>query len=344
MHQRLPAEWEPQSGVLLTWPHPGTDWAPVLSRVEPVFVRIGREVTRFERRLGACHDEDRRAHVAARLAEADVDLSRVVLAVVPSDDTWARDHGPITVYRGGRPAVLDYVFNGWGGKFEATLDDQIPSRLAGCGVFGHAACEVQDLVLEGGSIEVDGGGTLLTTRQCLLNPNRNPGLGQAEIEARLRTALGVTRFLWLSHGHLEGDDTDSHVDTLARLCDPRTIAYQSCDDRADPHHENLAAMAEELRAFRTAGGDPYRLLPLPWPRPCLAEDGRRLPATYANFLIVNDAVLVPTYDDPADRHALARLEDVFPDREIVGVPCRALVEQGGSLHCLTMQLPEGLLA
>jgi agmatine/peptidylarginine deiminase len=339
----LPAEWAPQSGVLLTWPHAESDWRDALDEVEPVFLAIAHAVTRFEHLLVASLNDGHRAHIADRLLHADVDITRVTLIVTPSNDTWARDHGPITVIENGRPVLLDFRFNGWGGKHEWGLDDQITRCLHEAGAFGAIERRGVELILEGGSIESDGAGTLLTTASCLLTPTRNPQYDRAGVEAELRRLLGVQRVLWLEHGHLEGDDTDSHVDTLARLCDANTIAYQCCDDPQDSHYPALAAMEGELQAFRTAAGEPYRLMPLPWPRPQRDADGRRLPATYANFLIINGAVLAPVYDDPADAIALSRLRECFPGREIIAVDCRALIRQNGSLHCVTMQLPEGVL-
>lgn len=336
----LPAEWAPQAGVMLTWPHAGTDWAPALPRVLPVFVEIARQVALRELVVVACHDATVAAEVRALLGAAGVDPARLRLHVAPCDDTWARDHGPITVLEDGAPRVIDFAFNGWGGKFAATQDDAIPARLHALGAFGGAPLELCPLVLEGGSVESDGLGTILTTAQCLLAPGRND-LGEAALTAALRERLGAARVLWLRRGQLDGDDTDGHIDTLARFCDPRTIAYQACDDPADRHHAELAAMADELAALRTADGEPYALVPLPWPRARFDVQGRRLPATYANFLIVDGAVLVPTYDDAADAEALARLQAAL-QREAVGIDCRALIEQGGSLHCLTMQLPRPL--
>ena len=200
------------------------------------------------------------------------------------------------------------------------------------------------LVLEGGSTESDGRGTILTTAECLLNPNRSPHLTQEEIEATLGASLGADRFLWLEHGFLAGDDTDSHVDTLARLCPDDTIVYVRCDDPGDEHHPALAAMEAELRGFRTREGKPYRLVPLPWPRPQTDSEGHRLPATYANFLVINGAVLVPTYGDRSDAAALAAVGSAFPGREAIGIDCRPLILQHGSLHCVTMQLPKGVLS
>lgn len=339
----LPPEWAPQSAVQLTWPHAEGDWAPHLALVEPSFVEIARQVSLRERVLIACNDADHLAHVRALLTRAGVAMAQVRLFAVPSNDTWARDHGPITVLDGNRPLLLDFGFNGWGLKYRANLDNQITRRLHGLGAFGDAPLRTVGLILEGGGIESDGAGTLLTTSQCLLSPNRNPHLDQAGLEAELRRCFGVERVLWLQHGYLAGDDTDSHVDTLARLCDPRTIAYVRCDDPADEHYAELQAMEAELRTFRTADGQPYRLVPLPWPAPKFDAEGERLPATYANFLIINGAVLVPTYDDPKDAEALAALAACFPEREIVGVPCAPLILQFGSLHCVTMQIPEGVV-
>jgi len=337
----LPPEWAPQSGVMLTWPHPSGDWAPRLAAVEPVFAAIAREIARRERVLIVCHDAAHRAHVEAALYAAGVDRARVVLGVAPSNDTWARDHGPITVLCREQPLLLDFRFNGWGGKYRHDLDNLITRRLHEAGTFGRVPLETLDLVLEGGSIEVDGSGTLLTTKRCLLAPSRNPGISQQQLEQELSEWLGLKRVLWLEHGHLEGDDTDSHIDTLARFCDTRTIAYVACDDPNDAHYRELQAMEEELKRFRAADGSPYRLVPLPWPR-AQYDGGCRLPATYANFLIINGTVLVPTYHDPADGVALERLGQCFPDREIAGVDCLPLIAQYGSLHCVTMQFPAGV--
>lgn len=348
--RRLPAEWEPQSGVQLTWPHADTDWGPNLPSAEAVFAQIGAAITRHESLLVVCappraghpEDDDDQGAILERLAEAGADPERVYLAAAPADDTWARDHGPITVLEADRPRLLDFVFNGWGGKFPAEQDTRLTGRLAELGCFGTHPVTAIDLVLEGGSIESDGRGTLLTTRHCLLTPTRNPALSQAAIEARLREHLGAERILWLEHGALEGDDTDSHIDTLARFCDPATIAYTRAADARDSQQPELQRMADQLASFRQANGTPYTLIPLPLPAP-IVEAGRRLAATYANFLIINGAVLVPTYDDPADAVALDRLARAFPGREVIGIDCREIIRQGGSLHCLTMQYPAGVL-
>jgi agmatine deiminase len=238
---------------------------------------------------------------------------------------------------------LDFVFNGWGGKFPAELDNGVTRRLHEHGAYGDACFETIEFVLEGGAIDTDGAGTLLTTSQCLLTSTRNGGLTQRQIEEMLLSALGLDRVLWLNHGYLAGDDTDSHVDTLARFCDASTIAYVKCSNPDDEHYESLGAMEAELTALRTADGLPYRLVPLPLPTACFDEHGARLPATYANFLIINGAVLAPVYGVPEDAEALTRLTNCFPDRKIVDVPCRTLIEQHGSLHCVTMQIPKGVV-
>ena len=343
MKRVLPAEWAPQSGVMLTWPHFHSDWGPWLDQVEPVFAQIARAISQRELVLVVCLDSTHQQHVINVLTHAGVTLDRVRLHNIASNDTWARDHGPVTVMEDGQPLMLDFTFNGWGGKFDATLDNQITRQLHSAGAFGSIALRTIDLVLEGGSIESDGAGTLLTTAQCLLTPTRNPQYNRDDIEDCLRSVLGFEHFLWLEHGYLAGDDTDSHIDTLARLCSTDTIAYVACDDPTDEHYAELKAMEAELEAFRTRDGKPYNLVPLPWPKPRFDADGRRLPATYANFLIINGAVLLPTYDDPADLEAAARLAQCFPDREIIRIPCLPLILQYGSLHCVTMQLPAGVL-
>ncbi|WP_110710353.1 agmatine deiminase family protein [Salinicola sp. CR57] len=343
MTLRLFPEWYPQDAIQLTWPTPTSDWAPLLEHIEATLEAMVVAITRYQPVLIVVHDDRQRARLGGRFAALGVDAARYHLAVAPSDDTWARDHGPIAIERDGTLELLDYVFTGWGGKFAAERDDALTRTLADQQLFA-AAVVSQALILEGGAIDTDGEGTLLTTCACLLNPNRNPGLDRDAVENQLAEQLGASRVLWLEHGHLEGDDTDSHVDTLARFCDPATIAYVRCDDPDDVHHEALMAMEEELKALRREDGSPYRLLPLPWPKPCLdPEDGHRLPATYANFLIINGAVLVPTYGDAADYRALKVLDEAFPGRDVIPIDCRAVIRQHGSLHCLTMQLPRGSL-
>ena len=339
----LPAEWAPQSAIMLTWPHADTDWAPILDDVERVYRDLAVAIGLRQPVLISCEDADRLPQIQAYLRNAGVPDNHVKLYQVPADDTWARDHGPITVYREGAPVLLNFRFNAWGGKFESSKDDRINGELAKQGAFGNSQVQDVDFILEGGSIESDGQGTLLTTSACLLTDTRNSEQTQQDIEANLKQLLGVQQVLWLHHGHLAGDDTDSHVDTLARICDPQTICYVRCEDETDPHYAALNAMEAELRAFRTLAGEPYRLVPLPMPTAQFGPEGDRLPATYANFLIMNDAVLVPTYGVPEDETALNILQGCFPDREIVAINCRPLIEQHGSLHCVTMQIPAGVL-
>jgi agmatine deiminase len=341
MKTRLPAEWEEQEGVLLAWPHAETDWAPHLDSVEPVFLEITRLISRFERVFIVAKNEK---EVALKLKSAGTLMERVIFFRMDTNDTWARDFGPITVMENEKPVILDFAFNGWGLKYPGHLDNRVTSRLFLSGAFGNAPLRTVDMVLEGGSIESDGNGTILTTAECLLNSDRNPHLTREEIELALGKALGTHRFLWLENGGLEGDDTDSHVDTLARFGPFDTILHASCHDPTDDHYHSISAMAEELKAFRSPKGKPYRLMPLPWPSPCRDKNGDRLPATYANFLVINGAVLVPTYGSEKDRAALEAVGQAFPGREIISVDCLPLLQQHGSLHCLTMQIPKGALA
>lgn len=332
MNKTLPPEWAPQHFVQLTWPHEQTDWVDMLDEVTQCFVEIARHIIQHENLLIVCRDT---AQIINLLK--DLDSNKITLVEIPSNDTWARDHGGITVLENGKKVICDFTFNGWGKKFEAGLDNRITKALFDKGVFGIDADYRNnlDFVLEGGSIESDGEGTLLTTSTCLLSDNRND-LTKEAVEAKLKEYFGLNRVLWLENGYLAGDDTDSHIDTLARFCDANTIAYVQCDDEADEHFESLKTMEEELRNFTTVSGKPYRLIPLPM-ADAVFEGDERLPATYANFLIINGAVLMPTYQSPKDDIALKQLELAFPDRKIIGINCLPLVKQHGSLHCVTMQ-------
>jgi agmatine deiminase len=337
----LPAEWEEQDGVLLAWPHERSDWQPILDQVAPVFGEVIAQVSRRERVLLVATEA---APVAEALEKAGACMENIRLFTITTNDTWARDFGPLIVREPAGLKILDFGFNGWGLKFPAHLDNRITQRLCRDGAFADLPLLSPGLILEGGSIESDGNGTILTTSACLLSPNRNPHLSRRQVEEALHNLLGARRVLWLDNGYLAGDDTDSHIDTLARLCPDDTIVHVACDDPADEHYAALRAMTEELRQFTTDSGIPYRLLPLPWPKPKLADDGHRLPATYANFLVINGAVLVPTYRDEADAPALETVGRAFPGREIIGIDCLPLIEQHGSLHCITMQIPRGALA
>lgn len=331
--RRMPAEWELQSCVQLTWPHKDTDWAPILPDITAVYEEMAREIRKREPLL--------------------------VVDDIPHNDTWARDHGFITVeetsaisHQPSSIILLDFCFNGWGEKFEAALDNQINRHLFGQGLVKGTYEDHLDFVLEGGSIESDGKGTIFTTTCCLMAPHRNQPLTQQEIEDRLKAYLGAERVVWLNHGSLIGDDTDGHIDTLVRICPNDTLLYTGGDD----DHPDLALMEQELQELRTLEGKPYRLLKLPLPHPIYnplqtsqrgdfspssegsGEGLDRLPATYANYLVLNGAVLVPTYAQPdLDAEAMRIIGEAFPDREIVGIDCRAVIRQHGSLHCCTMQ-------
>jgi len=339
---RFPAEWEQQSAVLIAWPHAETDWAQRLGEVEETYVALVAAITRFQPAVICVADEDLQTYAEARLRSARVDMAKVRFVLAEYDDTWLRDSGPITLRRAdGGFRLLDFRFTGWGGKFEASRDDLLVGALDNTGLFHDSDLQSIDFALEGGAIDTDGAGTLLTTWQCL--HERHPQRSRESLSEDLARWLAQDRVLWLDHGYLEGDDTDAHVDTLARFADADAIVYQDCDQPADSHHAELQAMGAELAALRQSNGQPYRLFALPWAEP-IVDEGRRLAASYANFLIVNGAVLMPAYGDVADARAQAVLAEAFPDREIVPVPCRPLIWQNGSLHCITMQLPAGLLA
>lgn len=342
----LPAEWAPQSAVMLTWPHQGTDWAGILDEVEPVFLEIARAILRFQHLVVSCENLVRLQDLERELntwADQQDLPGRVHSVSAPANDTWARDHGPITVITNESPTLLDFRFNAWGGKFPWEKDDAINRHLANSGVFGATLMQAVDFVLEGGSIESDGEGTLLATSECLLTPSRNASMDRSAIEQLLSEILGANRILWLNHGYLAGDDTDSHIDTLARFCAPDHICYVTCPDVADEHYSALAAMEEDLQEFRQRDGTPYQLTALPWPDPVFDHEGERLPATYANFLIINGAVLLPVYGVPQDEEAIRIIRQIFSSRQVIPINCRALVQQHGSLHCVTMQIPEGVV-
>jgi agmatine/peptidylarginine deiminase len=331
----LPAEWVEQDFVQLTWAHIDSDWADMLDEVEVCFVEIAREISKRENLLIVCQSK---RELRERLHK--INTSRITFVELPSNDTWARDHGGITIFENDKRKILDFTFNGWGMKFAANFDNQITRQLFQKGIFGKNTIyeNRKDFVLEGGSIESDGEGTLLTTVECLLSDNRN-NKSKEEIEHILKETFGLKQILWLHHGYLAGDDTDSHIDTLARFCTPHIIAYVQCTDKEDEHYAALKKMEEELQNFHRLDGKPYQLLPLPM-ADAVYENDERLPATYANFLIMNDAVLLPTYNSPKDEIAKRQLQKAFPNREIIGINCLALIKQHGSLHCVTMQYPK----
>lgn len=339
----FPSEWHPQSGVQLTWPHAGTDWAYILDEVTECYVRMAMEIAVRERLIIVAQEAEQVEQLLSQRLPQRA-LRNISIHCIPTNDTWARDHGFLTLLTPQGPRLLDFQFNGWGKKFRADLDNQICRRMMEQHILNGTREDHLDFVFEGGSIESDGCGTLLTTSECLLAPNRNQPLSQTDIEQRLLSALHAERVLWLDHGYLAGDDTDSHVDTLARPCPSDTIAYVQCLDTEDEHYAALHAMEQQLKEFRTLSDEPYRLIPLPMAAAEYDEDGQRLPATYANFLVVNGAVLMPTYRHPElDELAKKQLQKAFPKHEIVGIDCRVLIEQHGSLHCCTMQFPLGVV-
>ena len=331
--KRLRAEWESHNVILMAFPHEATDWAQYddWEAVTAPFVRIAQAVAYYQMVYMLCRD-------AEAIKPLFCSTTNIIFLETDYDDTWTRDYGALSIEEDGRKKLVDFTFDGWGGKFEAAKDNAINRWLSGKGFYGGAPLERVEYVLEGGAIDTDGAGTILTTRQCLCHPNRNGGVDTDEVETMLSDTLGTTRVLWLEHGYLAGDDTDGHVDLLARFVNATTITYVTCDNPKDEHFEALKKMEEQLQSFRTESGEPYTLIPLPLPEPKYNKEGERLPATYANFLISNGAVVYPTYSDPNDKKVGEILREVFPNREVIPINCLSLIQQGGSLHCSTMQV------
>lgn len=328
---RLPAEWEPQQAVLIAWPHEATDWAPRLPQVHATYAAMARAIA------------DRADVMAVTPRPSDIPPTLCIKAIeCPTNDTWTRDHGFITTLHGKEFRCHDFKFDGWGLKFASNLDNMANRYL----LLEREMCQPEqyvselDFVLEGGSIESDGKGTIMTTSECLCSLNRNGTSDKKKLEHELCRRLGAERVLWVDHGFLRGDDTDSHVDTLARFLPDDVIAITACDRPDDEHFDELAKMRDQIRTFRNAEGLSYRIVELPIPEPIFDEDGERLPATYANFLITNGAILLPVYgSDKYDTIAIERMKEVCPGYDIVPVDCRELIRQHGSLHCATMQIP-----
>ena len=337
--QALVPEWAPQRAVFIAWPYATGDFQPWLEAVEQTYLEIAAAISKRQSLWVAVQSQLHLQELEQRFAVAGIDLASVTFVPMPYNDVWVRDTAPLTVQKDATLRYLDFRFNGWGGKYECADDAQIASRLYATGILGEGCLDPVDFVLEGGSIEIDGQGTIMTTRRCLLNTNRNPTFSKMAIEEVLHRQLGARQVLWLDHGYAEGDDTDAHVDTLARFCSENVVAYTASDRPEDPVHQDLMRMETQLKAFRNLKGEAYEWVPLPIPAPIYSEEGDRLPATYANFLIINDAVLVPIYNDPNDAVALSRLAAVFPDRTLVPIDCVPLIRQYGSLHCMTMQFP-----
>lgn len=342
-HIFFPPEWYPQSAIQLTWPHPDTDWDYMLEEVTACYVNIAVEILKRQKLIVVCHNAET---VKYELKEYKDLFRNLTLVELPTNDTWARDHSGISVINNGKKQVYDFTFNGWGLKFASNYDNQISRGLFKNGIFksGVELINKKDFALEGGALESDGKGTLLTTSECLLSANRNSFMSKDEIEKYLKEVFGLNKILWLDHGYLSGDDTDSHIDTLARYCDEHTIVYVKCEDKKDEHYEALAKMEEQLKTFTDYQGNPYKLISLPMAKAVYDEDNERLPATYANFLIMNDVVLLPFYNDQErDTEAKEKLEIAFPTREIIGIDCSSLIRQHGSLHCITMQYPDNFV-
>lgn len=336
---RMPAEWEPHQAVWLSWPHKQESWPGKFETVEPVVAGAvaalaGSELVRIN-----VLDGDHEAHVARLLTARGVDLAGVRFHHFPTNDAWCRDHGAIFVVRerGGRRelAATDWDYNAWGEKYPPfDRDVEIPRRMAeALGVPRF----VGDMVLEGGSIDVNGAGVLITTEQCLLNPNRNPHLTREAIEARLRGFLGVHAIWWLGEG-IVGDDTDGHVDDLTRFVAEDTVVTVLEDDPADANYPMLRENLERLRSLRMPDGRPLRIVTLPMPEPVIYEE-QRLPASYANFYIGNTVILQPTFNCARDRAAIETIQRCFPTRRVVGIDCTDLVWGLGTFHCLSQQVP-----
>ena len=355
----LPAEWEPQDAIMLTWPHANTDWQPYLRQITDTYLQLSEVITRFEHLVVATPIVESTKQMLSERLSAE-QMKRVHIYEIDSNDTWARDHGPITMVCRSRNTgymmpyvLLDFKFNGWGEKFEWEKDNAITVNLYYQGAFQNCSYNNHDgFVLEGGSIESDGQGTIFTTSQCLLAPHRNQPFSQEQLEKLLKNFLQAKQVIWLDHGHLIGDDTDGHIDTLVRLAPHDTLLYVGCDDPDDEQYDDLKALEAQLQKLITFEGYPYRLLKLPMPDAiydegsCLStrldSTGERLPATYANFLILNGAVIYPTYNQPEkDEEAKRQIQLAFPDRKIIGIDSLTIIRQHGSIHCLTMQLPQG---
>lgn len=335
----LPAEWEKQTAIQLTWPHGDTDWNEYLDEIYATYVEMADAITRHENLVVVSpHVDEVRNLLNDKLDKFQSE--RITFHQCPTNDTWARDHGFITLRdkEDGSLTLLDFRFNGWGEKFRADLDNRINRSLFDKGIIKGNYIDLNDFVLEGGSIESDGKGTVFTTSCCLLAPHRNQPLTQEEIENKLKDYLHAERIVWIDYGQLTGDDTDGHIDTLVRTAPNDTLVYVGCDDADDEQFNELKCMEEQLKKLRTADGKPYRLLRLPMPD-AMYYDGERLPATYANFIIINDAVIYPTYNQPEkDDKARKVIEQAFPNRELVGIDSSIVVRQHGSLHCCSMQL------
>lgn len=329
--KNLPAEWQKQRAVLMAFPHKDSDWADNLKSALTPFIRIAQAIAYAQPVYIICDNRE-------AIADMFCSTRNMSFIEIPTNDTWTRDYGYISIEEDGAVKLLDFTFNGWGRKFEASLDNTVNRTLYKKGYLGTTPLERIDFVLEGGAIESDGEGTILTTTECLCNVNRNGGLSKEAVELKLKEFLGAKRVLWLDYGYLAGDDTDSHIDTLARFIAKDSIVYVQCLDEEDEHYNALKKMETQLKHFQTLEGLSYKLVPLPLPSAKFDNVGNRLPATYANFLITNGALIYPTYSVKEDKEVHEIFKSSFPDKEIIPIECSRLIEEGGSLHCSTMQI------
>lgn len=342
MPRRLPAEFEPQSGTLITWPHDDRHWHGQLRAVEQVFVELVRQINDHQTVIIAVNDAANGQRIRHMLADNDAMTEQTLFYTVASNDCWVRDHGPITIMDSQQPLILDFRFNGWNHKYPFDLDNAVTSSLNRQDVFHNCRYQRMDIVLEGGSIETNGDGCLITTSSCLLVNNRNPGFNRRDYEVFFQQELGCHETLWLEYGYLNGDDTDGHVDTLVRFADEHTVIYQQCDDKNHVDYPTLAAMEKQLIDINRQRDDPFHLVAVPSPEKPFFGNQKPLPASYVNFVITNNKVLVPAYDDCNDDRARKIIAEHFPDRQTVSINALPLIHQYGSLHCVTMQLPTGV--
>lgn len=338
-NRRFIAEWESQDAIMIAWPHTHTDWAYMLDEVESCYTNVAEAILQHENLIIVTQEKERVQYLLNKQYPY-----KIIFADIATNDTWCRDLGGITIVQNNTPIILDFKFNAWGNKFHWDLDTKVTSQMYKQGLFACPIEDRNDFILEGGSIETDGNGTLLVTSQCLLTPTRNPHMSKTDIEEYLCKTLGVKKVLWLDYGAFVGDDTDSHIDTLARIAPNNSIIYAGCDNSSDEHFNEFKKMEEQLATFTDVNGKAFMLYKLPFPDAIFDEDGERLPATYANYLIGNGAVYVPTYNQSDnDKKAIEIISNVFPNHKIVGIDCNALIKQHGSLHCITMQFPDNTI-
>lgn len=323
MAKRLQAEWEKQETLMIVFPTIQKDWQYCLKEIQTAYIQFINEVKKFQKCLILCDKK-------AKIVHFFPDVKNLEFVEIITNDTWIRDFGGIDFFEDGVKKTYDFTFNAWGGKFESNLDNSVNEALHVKGILTSTLIK-ENFILEGGSIESNGAGVLLTTEHCLLNQNRNKELSKEEVLEKLKTLFGLEKVIMLTHGGLIGDDTDSHIDTLARFLDEKTIAYVQCENKEDIHFEELSLMEKELEKSG------FELFPLPLPLPNYYEN-KRLPATYLNFVFINDALLVPTYNEQNDKKVLEKLQTFFPKKHVIGVDARAFIKEHGSLHCSCMNI------